>query len=626
MRLSVVIPVRSDPVVWATLNSLGLYHDHLFADPKHAEIVVVDSSPEGSELSSQLGKHLRSLKSARYSRYIGPASSCLYKDVGMREATGDVRVCIDSHVLLRPGSLDAILAYFDDDAHAQDMLTAVCMNNAWTVQGTNQMIYADESYDLPRGVEVVEGVVWRGDKIGAWVRDRRGLNPHGVPFEIQQAGTFAFAMRGETWPGFHPAMTGFGGNETYLMERVRAAGGRVLCHPAFRGVHDFMNQDRHDYPTLVEDVMKNYLIGFEAIDTERGRQLHRSALQFFRAFDRKRFDLVTSKLPASRTAVFDLQPLRGVEKKGVPQRAIDKPGVYERFLPLWEDAGGDAAGAVCKPMFQAICHIRPVTLDLESGVERPTRTIEFGCGLSTLGFDRQKTIHTAVEDNAQWIERVKPLLKGDTVTLLNAPLKDGWYDWRPKRGDLYDVVLIDGPFAQNRPEARGPAADCVPEMLVPGGRVLIDDTHREGEQSLSSRIAERLGTRSGTIRNGGRSFDVVTAPAWPKEDGPGTRLLKRMQVFGVPACSLCVALAWRMNRWGADGCRASMSVIVEDILPRARHWYAGSHPWMKIEAWFRGNTSLFDAAAAAVRGKGDIDAVLRQSIQDLVEEVLKEAT
>lgn len=66
----------------------------------------------------------------------------------------------------------------------------------------------------------------------------------------------------------------------------------------------------------------------------------------------------------------------------------------------------------------------------------------------------------------------------------------------------------------------------------------------------------------------------------PKPSGPGTELLAIMKKKGVPSCQSCKDAAADMNRWGVDGCRERLSVIVEEILPRARDWVAKERQWI----------------------------------------------
>jgi hypothetical protein len=96
---------------------------------------------------------------------------------------------------------------------------------------------------------------------GVWATDPRGSDPDGEPFEIPMQGLGAFSCRTDAWPGFHPGFRGFGGEEGYVHEKFRRAGQRCLCLPWLRWVHRFGRPRGTPYPLLVEDKLRNYLLG-----------------------------------------------------------------------------------------------------------------------------------------------------------------------------------------------------------------------------------------------------------------------------------------------------------------------------------------------------------------------------
>jgi hypothetical protein len=96
---------------------------------------------------------------------------------------------------------------------------------------------------------------------GVWATDPRGHDPDGKPFEIAMQGLGAFSCRKVAWPGFNPRFRGFGGEEGYIHEKFRRAGGRVLCLPWLRWAHRFSRPKGVPYPLYVEDKLRNDLIG-----------------------------------------------------------------------------------------------------------------------------------------------------------------------------------------------------------------------------------------------------------------------------------------------------------------------------------------------------------------------------
>ncbi len=71
---------------------------------------------------------------------------------------------------------------------------------------------------------------------GIWGTDPRGLDPEGEPFEIPMQGMGVFSCRQSAWQGFNPLFRGFGGEEGYIHEKFRQAGGRCLCLPWLRWI------------------------------------------------------------------------------------------------------------------------------------------------------------------------------------------------------------------------------------------------------------------------------------------------------------------------------------------------------------------------------------------------------
>lgn len=491
-KLTIGIPTRKDVGVWYTIHAIGLYHGHLL---DQIEVLVVDNSPESS-WSRQLEKHCAGLNWVRYLHRPGPGSSCLYKDVVFREGAGRYVLCCDSHVLFEAGSLDRLLAHFDRHPETSDLIMGPCLSATGKIVGTNQMLYAHESYPIPTQARVSHQVVCRGGQLGVWVTDPRGLEPENPPFEIMQQGTGAFACRKAAWPGFHPAFSGFGGNETYLMECFRQRKDRVVCHPGFRWIHCFYRPEGTPYELQLVDRIRNYLVG--ALTLGRS-DLYDATIAHF-SLEATSHDVYEAIRSARKIhATGDSSHSASTRINSLPSQS-KRLGVYEIYLQIWKVSGGDTGGAVPKPLFVALCHLKQKTRD------RPTKSLEFGSGLSTLAFDRQKTMHTAIEHSRQWIERVEPHLRNQTVEVIHAPIDNGWYSWQPPENEKYDVILIDGP-----PQSIG-RKQCIEHVVrhvQPDGVIYVDDTMRTEEQEISAELCRRLGWQARRINHGGRSYDVV---------------------------------------------------------------------------------------------------------------------
>ena len=104
---------------------------------------------------------------------------------------------------------------------------------------------------------------------GVWGTNPLGLDPEGAPFEIQMQGCGLIACRRDAWPNFNPLFRGFGGEEGYIHEKARQAGGRAMCLPFLRWSHRFNRPGGNTYRNDYEDRLRNYIIGW----TELGLDL-----------------------------------------------------------------------------------------------------------------------------------------------------------------------------------------------------------------------------------------------------------------------------------------------------------------------------------------------------------------
>jgi hypothetical protein len=169
------------------------------------------------------------------------------RDLVFREADADIVCCVDSHVLISPGGLAALIRWFDDHYDSRDLIQGPLLDDR---------LEPKASHFQP---------TWGAAMYGQWALDERAGEPGGEPFEIGMQGLGLFACRRDAWPGINPRFRGFGGEEGYLHEKVRRAGGRVLCHPALGWAHRFGRPNGAPYHPSWEDRLRNYLIGWREI-------------------------------------------------------------------------------------------------------------------------------------------------------------------------------------------------------------------------------------------------------------------------------------------------------------------------------------------------------------------------
>jgi glycosyltransferase involved in cell wall biosynthesis len=238
VALTIGMPTYNDfDGVYFTLAALRNYQDL-----DDTELVVVDNY--GCERTKAF---VENWVKGRYVLATDAVGTAAAKNRLFAEARGDAVLCCDSHVLFAPGVIARLKAYHRDHPGTRDLL-----------QGP---ILADDLQTVRTHMDPV----WRDQIWGIWATDPRGEDPESEPFDIPMQGMGVFSCRREAWPGFHPALRGFGGEEGYIHEKVRQAGGRCLCLPWLRWVHRFARPDGVPYPALLKDKVRNYIIGFTEV-------------------------------------------------------------------------------------------------------------------------------------------------------------------------------------------------------------------------------------------------------------------------------------------------------------------------------------------------------------------------
>ena len=219
--------------VYFTVQALRLYHDM-----QDVELLVVDNF--GCDSTKQF---VEGWSGGRYILRNDIQGTAAPRDLVFREASGDIVLCCDSHVLFPKGVIARLKQFYDDNPDCNDLL-----------QGP--LLYDDGAL-----ISTHLDPVWRDEFWGTWATDPRGLDPEAEPFEIPMQGLGAFACRRSAWLGFNPGFRGFGGEEGYIHEKFRQAGRRTLCLPWFRWMHRFGRPAGVPYRLTLNDKFRNYLIG-----------------------------------------------------------------------------------------------------------------------------------------------------------------------------------------------------------------------------------------------------------------------------------------------------------------------------------------------------------------------------
>lgn len=228
MKLTIGMAVYNDfSGVYFTVESLRLYHDLT-----NCEILIVDN--KGDKSLKNWVEHWGK-SNVRYERFIDVVGTTAPRQRVFDYAEGEYVICIDSHVLLFPHSLDRLW-------EGDDLIHGV--------------MYYD---NLSSPVTHMEPE-WRSEMWGTWAT----LQPiPSTPFEIPMHGLGLFGCKRDAWLGFNPNFKGFGGEEGYIHEKFRKAGRKVMCLPWLKWVHRFGAVG--DYPLNVMDRIRNYIIGFKEL-------------------------------------------------------------------------------------------------------------------------------------------------------------------------------------------------------------------------------------------------------------------------------------------------------------------------------------------------------------------------
>jgi len=261
--------------VFFTVQALRLYNWELMG---RWEILIVDNSPgtrEGKAVEALINGRVK--ENGRYIAWDEVKGSVPPRAKMIDEARGKFVVCIDSHVLLAPGCLQALTDYFDANPECNDLIHGPLLSNF--IHSPTPYVDPEEfDPDNTTAPEVppmrLEGShmvpQWRKAMFGTWGQDARWIGSE--PFEIPQHGLGLFAVRKASWLRFHPGFRGFSGGEGYIHEKYRQAGRKVLCLPGAKWLHKFSRPNGIPHRPTVDDKIRNHILGWSelGVDLETG--------------------------------------------------------------------------------------------------------------------------------------------------------------------------------------------------------------------------------------------------------------------------------------------------------------------------------------------------------------------
>jgi glycosyltransferase involved in cell wall biosynthesis len=233
--LTIGIPVYDDyDGAYFTIQSLRLYHD-----TSKFNISVVNNNPKSDQ--GILLKKLARSTNTQYTELQSPVGTAAAKNAIFKGSKTKYTACIDSHVLLAPRSIEAILNFYDEFPECNDLIHGPLICD-----------------DLSTAFTHLEPT-WGSLMCGQWARNSAVDNESF--FEISAMGMGAFVCKTDEWLGFNPLFKGFGGEEVYIHNKFKAAGRRVICVSDLKWNHKFNRGNPVSYPNIIEDRLFNYAIG-----------------------------------------------------------------------------------------------------------------------------------------------------------------------------------------------------------------------------------------------------------------------------------------------------------------------------------------------------------------------------
>tara|TARA_R110000772_G_scaffold49207_4_gene113309 strand:- start:18222 stop:19535 length:1314 start_codon:yes stop_codon:yes gene_type:complete len=228
-----------------TYQSLRLNNQDIFDD---IEFIIIDNNPESSEGKAVKG-FCSSTGNIKYIPFTEKTSNSIKNEI-FKHAEGEFCMSIDCHVLFEPNTIKKLLSFLEENKGSDDLYHGPMLYD--DVIKSNPCTHMDP--------------VWRGDMLGIWANDKRGVDPNNEPFEIPMHGCGIFLARTSSWLGFNEKFEGFGGEEGYIHEKYKKSGRKIWCVPFLRWLHRFNRPRGVPYPLNLNQRIKNYLIGHRELE------------------------------------------------------------------------------------------------------------------------------------------------------------------------------------------------------------------------------------------------------------------------------------------------------------------------------------------------------------------------
>lgn len=246
--------------VYFSINALRMYHDICNTDA--VEFIIIDNNPNGKH-GPEVKKFIENWVFAKYIPFTEKQSTATRNEI-FKHATGEYTLCMDCHVMVEKNGIANLLKYYEQNPDTKNFI----QGPLW--------------YDDLKNYSTHFTPEWRGHMYGTWGTDKENFDK-GEPFEIPMQGLGLFSCKTSNWRGFNDKFKGFGGEEGYIHEKFRQAGGKCLCLPHLRWTHRFIRPEGVKYPLHLYDRIWNYIIGGMELYRDERHPFVQSIIEHFKA-------------------------------------------------------------------------------------------------------------------------------------------------------------------------------------------------------------------------------------------------------------------------------------------------------------------------------------------------------
>jgi hypothetical protein len=245
--------------VYFTIQSLRMYHE--ICNTSEVEFIVVDNNPD-SKHGEETKKFVSLKLKQKYIPVTSKKTTAIRNEV-FKNAEGEFTVCVDPHVLIEKNGINALLEYYKDVSTHKNIVSGPLL------------------YDDMKHISTHFDPIWRNSMYGVWATNNKAYNDP-TPFEIPMQGLGCFSCKTSNWLGFNEQFTGFGGEEGYIHEKFRMAGGKAICLPQFKWMHRFGRPTGVPYKLALEDRVWNYFVGWLELYKDPNHEKIQSIFEHFK--------------------------------------------------------------------------------------------------------------------------------------------------------------------------------------------------------------------------------------------------------------------------------------------------------------------------------------------------------